>query len=102
MIFNEIKKERQRQIDKFGVQSRSLVEWCVILGEEVGEVNRAALEFHFKNEYPKIYTKSKEQMLSNFRKELIQIAAVCIEIIEDIDNETTRNDIQRAHLKRRN
>jgi len=85
MIINEILSERKRQIEKFGKQNRTLIEWAVILGEEVGEVNRAALEFHFRNEYPNIYTKDKSEYLANFRKELIQVAAVCLEIIEDID-----------------
>ena len=85
MIYGEIKQERKRQIDKFGEQSRSLIEWCVILGEEVGEANRAALEYHFKDEYPDIYIEPKQQLIRNFRKELIQIAAVCVAAVEDIN-----------------
>ena len=78
--YSEIKQERKRQNAKFGIQHRSLIEWCVILGEEVGEVNRAAMEIHFKDEY-KFYNGD----IKDFRKELIQVAAVCVQIIEDID-----------------
>jgi hypothetical protein len=85
MIDEEINLERIRQIEKFGIQSRSLIEWCVILGEEVGEANRHALEYHFSEEYPNIYNQSKECYMKNFRVEIIQIAAICIQIIQDVD-----------------
>jgi len=82
---NEIKTERKRQITKFGVQHRSLIEWCVILGEEVGEANRDALEYHFKGEYPDIYKKTDIELIDGFKKELIQIAAICVAAVEDIN-----------------
>ena len=85
MIYNEIKRERKRQVKKFGVQHRSFIEWCAILGEEVGEANRDALEFHFKTEYPDIFKKTDLDLIDGFKKELIQIAAVCVAAVEDIN-----------------
>lgn len=77
-IYQQIQQERQSQIDKWGVQNHSPIEWCAILGEEVGEVNREALENHFTKFY-------NPTTLDNYRKELIQVAAVCVAMIESLD-----------------
>jgi NTP pyrophosphatase (non-canonical NTP hydrolase) len=77
-IFQEIAAERQRQDAKWGEQNHSPIEWCAILGEEVGEVNKAALERHF--EYATGVTD-----LSEYRKELIQVAAVAVSMIQCLD-----------------
>ncbi len=78
-IFNEIKQERQRQDAKWGEQNHCPVEWCAILGEEVGEVNKAALEAHF---YPLF---NNDVQLANYREELIQVAAVAVAMIESFE-----------------
>ncbi|MBS2100688.1 MazG-like family protein [Carboxylicivirga linearis] len=78
-IFNEIVEERKRQDEKWGEQNHKPVEWCAILGEEVGEVNKAALEAHFK-----MYYKDNEK-LANYREELIQVAAVAVAMIESLE-----------------
>jgi NTP pyrophosphatase (non-canonical NTP hydrolase) len=77
-IFNEIKKERQQQDEKWGEQNHHAIEWCAILGEEVGEVNKAALEAHFKG-----YKRTGNY--SDYRTELIQVAAVAVAMIECLD-----------------
>lgn len=74
-IFNEIKQERQRQDAKWGEQNHTPFEWCAILGEEVGEVNKAALEAHFRD----------TNQLANYREELIQVAAVAVAMIESLE-----------------
>lgn len=71
--------ERLRQIQKFGPQNHSPKEWLMILGEEVGEVNRAALEAHFGSEW------DRHKHLQEYRRELIQVAAVAISMIESFD-----------------
>ena len=81
-IFNEIKLERKRQDAKWGIQNHSPIEWCAILGEEVGEVNKAALEEHFAVSYPEQF---KNHRFDDYRKELIQVAAVAVAMIECID-----------------
>jgi NTP pyrophosphatase (non-canonical NTP hydrolase) len=78
-ILVEIQEERFRQDFKWGIQDHSPIEWCAILGEEVGEVNKAALEHHFK------YVGAKN--LIEYRKELIQVAAVAVAMIECIDRQ---------------
>lgn len=70
-IFQEIKYERIRQDQKWGEQNHNPFVWLAILGEEVGEVNKAVLEANFSN---KDY--------SEYRNELIQVAAVAVAMIE--------------------
>lgn len=79
-ILKEIQAERQRQDDKWGVQNHDPITWCAILGEEVGEVNKAALEAYFKKESSR-GTKS----LKDYREELIQVAAVAVAMIESLE-----------------
>ena len=81
-IFDEIKNERKRQDEKWGEQNHYPIEWCAILGEEVGEVNRAAIEEHFKEDYREQF---KNGNFDNYRSELIQVAAVAVAMIECID-----------------
>ena len=73
-IFDEIKNERVRQEEKWGEQNHQPPEWLMILGEEVGEVNKAALEAIFSN-----------TRLTGYREELIQVAAVAVAMIECYD-----------------
>ena len=75
-VLNEVRKERERQLGKWGVQNHNMLEWCVILGEEVGEVNRAVYEHHFNKEKGK---------LEEYREELIQVAAVAVAMVECLD-----------------
>lgn len=74
-IFKEISQERKRQDAKWGIQNHSPMIWCPILTEEVGEVNKAALEHHFKD----------SNDLKEYREELIQVAAVAVAMIESLD-----------------
>jgi NTP pyrophosphatase (non-canonical NTP hydrolase) len=76
-IATEISIERERQDKKFGIQKHSPSEWLMILGEEVGEVNKAALEAKFQG-----------KSLKEYREELIQVASVCFAMIECLDNES--------------
>jgi len=80
-VLNEIKSERIRQDNKWGEQNHSPADWLMILGEEVGEVNKAALEAKFGN-----------KTLREYRKELIQVAAVAVAMIECFD----RNNINKT------
>ena len=56
----EVKRERKRQIEKWGVQSHNAHEWLAILVEEVGEVAEAVVKENYRGMYD----------------ELVQIAAV--------------------------
>lgn len=74
-IFEQIRKERERQDSKFGVQEHDPFIWTSILGEEVGEVNKAVLENYFD-----------DVDMEEYRKELIQVASVCVAAIQSLDN----------------
>ncbi|EKR82982.1 MazG-like family protein [Leptospira interrogans] len=76
-IIQEIFREREKQDQEWEEQNHIPIEWCAILGEEVGEVNKAALETHFKYD--------GKNDLSDYRKELIQVAAVALAMIECLD-----------------
>ena len=78
--------EREKQDAKWGEQNHSPIEWVSILTEEVGEVAKAALESHFKH-------KNKDHSYTEYRKELIQVAAVAIAMIESLD----RNELKNSH-----
>lgn len=69
---NDILFERDRQDSKWGEQrDNPPLLWLAILGEEVGEANKAVLERDWEN----------------FRTELIQVAAVALCAVESIDRE---------------
>lgn len=78
-IFEEIKRERLAQDAKWGEQNHKPIEWVAILTEEVGEVSKEALENHFKKYYRDV------DQLANYRKELIQVAAVAVAMIESLE-----------------
>lgn len=75
-IFEAIAAERHSQDVKWGHQFHSMPVWSAILTEEVGEVAEAALRTHFHGHDPS----------GNLREELIQVAAVAVHIIENIDS----------------
>ena len=68
-ILNLIKKERERQDKKWGIQNHNIFKWLAILSEEVGEVNKSALE----NNYQEVIS------------ELVQIGAVTVAMIESLE-----------------
>lgn len=65
----EIREERRRQDAKWGEQNHAPPYWLSILMEEVGETSMAMLQ----------------QKAADYRKELVQIAAVCVAAIESFD-----------------
>lgn len=69
-ILRNIYDERERQEEIFGPQEHTMEEWFTILGEEVGEVANAILE-----DGP-----------FEIMQEAIQVAAVCVAMIEDMDD----------------
>lgn len=79
-IINEVKKERQKQDAKWGEQNHRPIEWVGILTEEVGEVAKEAVDFHF-GDNPTLRLKC----IKNYRAELIQVAAVAVAMIESLD-----------------
>ncbi len=85
-VLDEVFREREKQDAKWGQQNHNAPEYLMILGEEVGEANKAALETYFKarKSMPPNVEAVKEDY-SEYRKELIQIAAVAVAMIESLD-----------------
>lgn len=79
LCFLDIQRERTRQIEKWGDQHHDDAWWCVIEMEELGEVARAIYE-----RAPRWDDESRARL----REELVQVAAVAVAWIEDIDSRT--------------
>lgn len=87
-ILQEIQAERLRQDAKWGLQNHSPIEWCAILGEEVGEANKHALQAHFSKD-----AEYALAQLQEYRKELIQVAAVALAMAESLDRNELSNQV---------
>jgi len=75
LIFDDVTIERDKQVKKWGLQTHSIPEWLMILGEEYGEACKVGNEIYFR-----------DNSLDILRKELIQTIAVAVAIIEGIDS----------------
>lgn len=87
-VLHLVEKERIKQESKWGPQNHSPADWIMILGEEFGEACKAALEARFAGPYYKGDAKTK---LIEYRKELIQVAAVAVAMIECVDRNELRD-----------
>ncbi|MFA7616934.1 MAG: hypothetical protein WCY16_10180 [Weeksellaceae bacterium] len=91
-ILFEIHSERKKQFQKWGDQNKSLPEFVSILTEEVGEVAKEANKFHNREPYdsghkPKYdYEHGQIERLKWYREELIQVAAVAVQMIENVES----------------
>lgn len=65
----DVLNERNKQDAKWGEQNHTPMKWLAILTEEVGEVAKAILEGNH----------------GEYRKELVQVAAVAVASIESLD-----------------
>ncbi len=72
-----VRDERFKQDEKWGNQHQNSMTWMAILGEEFGEACEAALHDKFGGNHK-----------GTFKKEIIQIAAVCVQILEHIEDGT--------------
>lgn len=73
IILALVQDERDRQQQKWGIQTHSIPEWMTILGEEYGEACKAGLESEYRH-----------AMLADLEKELVQVMAVALAILEGI------------------
>lgn len=85
-VLAEIGRERERQIEKWGVQTLDPPVWLMVLGEEVGEANQAALE-HLFPVLDKGAAQYGPKTLEAYRTELVQVAAVAVAAIESLDRQ---------------
>jgi NTP pyrophosphatase (non-canonical NTP hydrolase) len=80
-VLEDVKEERIRQDLKFGIQRHSMGKWLQILVEEVGEVAQAMQQGEIQ---------SKDTDADDLYTELIQVAAVAVEIAEQVAEEGWR------------
>lgn len=74
-IYRDIDAERDRQEATWGPQLHSWPVWAAILGEESGEVAEACLQAHWQH----------AGGLEHLREELVQVAAVAVQMLEKLD-----------------
>lgn len=84
-IFKEIKKERERQDQLWGKQNHEPLLWLSILMEEVGEASKEISDSLTDNNIDDTYTQRQKERYSRYREELIQVAAVTVQMIENFD-----------------
>lgn len=76
-ILADVSAERERQDAKWGSSHYSPLEWFAVAGEEYGEV----AEYVTKGFVPP----ESNFDAAGYRNELIQLAAVCVAAVEDLD-----------------
>lgn len=69
--YSELMTERRRQDLKWGEQNHGLPVWMLILTEEIGEASQAVLKI-----------REGTMGIEDFRTEIIQCGAVCVQILE--------------------
>ena len=73
MVIEDIRKERERQLEKWGEQDHDPAWWLALLVEEVGEVAQAALHSKFGG-----------SEAGNTYIELVHVAAVAVQWLEQM------------------
>ena len=85
-IYNDISDERRRQHEKFGDQvEMGCMFMLAVLTEEVGEVAQAAIELDVSLDQE--HDSVRNHYLARIRAELVQVAAVAVQMIEHIDRD---------------
>jgi hypothetical protein len=74
-VLSEVKVERARQDRKWGVQHHDPFHWLSVETEELGEAAKEANEWW--HQHP--------EHLAAYRKEMLEVAAVAVAAIEDLD-----------------
>lgn len=82
---SEVIDEMVNQVKKWNIQNHCPMHWLPILMEEVGEASKEALNHHFKNGNPS--KELQDSRLRNYRKEMIQVAAVAMSMIISLDKQ---------------
>lgn len=85
---NDILTERVRQDVKWGEQNHDAERWMLILGEEYGEAQKAALELTVAVERKPLDAAKVVRFVGEYRRELVQVAAVALAAIECLDRNT--------------
>lgn len=78
-VLEDINLERKRQDQMWGEQNHNPLGWLAILVEEVGEYAEEATHYLLDG-----------TITDNMRVELVQVAAVAIEMIESLDRNSNK------------
>lgn len=78
VVLDDIVDERQRQDEQWGVQNHHPAYWLAILGKQVGQLGSAVLDREW-------YT-DPDKGTAIVRAEAVQVAAVAMALIENIDD----------------
>jgi hypothetical protein len=70
-----VRRQREKQIEKWGVQEHDPAMWYAILGEEFGEVGKEIAEGRIK-----------DFDVAKYRKECLHTAAVALAMVQCIDD----------------
>jgi hypothetical protein len=105
-VLDEVNDEIKRQLAKFGPQNHAPFFWLAILGEEVGEANKAAVDAEMIGSgggvvnapmQARIQVSAKARKLVEYRAELIQVAAVAVSMILSYDR-NEGDDLERSKI----
>ena len=73
-------------LDKWGHQALTPHQWLAILTEEAGEAAKEANAWHWPHPDPATtYHEATQQALARLRHELLDVAAVAVAAVEDMD-----------------
>ena len=86
VALRDVLAERERQDAKWGEQNHDFGTFLAILQEEVGEASRDWL----KSRTPSDRDVSREEHLVRLREELVQVAAVALQMVEAFDRGACR------------
>jgi hypothetical protein len=89
-VLKDVATERLNQYQKWGKQYHSHDRWAVLIGEEYGEYCQAIQQ---DEEW------SKETDAHDKEGELIQIAALCVQAVEQIREERKYRDAKAGRFK---
>lgn len=98
-ILEKIQEEMRRQDKKWGEQNHPPIKWIAILVEEVGEASKESVDHHFEYQVKSLEEKElslvaknlQTQRLLNYRRELVQVAAVAIQMIRSLERNELKN-----------
>jgi len=79
LVLSDVNHERRRQVRKWGEQHHDDAWWCVIEMEELGEVAKEVFDGYSLGSNDPNY-------VARLREELVQVAAVAVAWVEDIDS----------------
>ncbi len=94
-VLNEILAERSEQLALWGEQGHDDLRWHAILTEEVGEVAKELCGF-FESVQSGRSTVAVSLHLARLKRELIQVAAVAVAWIENLNRLTGSSSTGRA------